>query len=163
MLPVSIEDEVIRRCTERGVTLSLAESCTGGQIGSLLVDVAGSSKVFAGGITAYHNAPKRELLNVPRELLAEHGAVSAEAVAAMAEGARAAFNTTLAIGASGSAGPGGGSADKPSGTVFIGLASPAGTVVERHLFSGSRRAYKMQVAEAGLSLVLRWLDQGGNG
>ncbi len=160
---MSIEDEVIRRCTERGVTISVAESCTGGLIGSLLVDVAGSSKVFAGGITAYHNAPKRQLLNVPRELLEAHGSVSEAAVKAMAAGARAAFNTTLAIGESGIAGPGGGSAAKPSGTVFVGLASPTGTVVERYVFPGSRRAYKMQVAEAGLALVLRWLDEGGNG
>jgi len=155
---MAIEDEVIRRCSERGVTLSTGESCTGGLIGSLLIDVPGSSKVFVGGVTAYHNGPKRRLLGVPIEVLEHGGAVSEGCVRAMAEGAREAFGTTLALGESGIAGPGGGNAEKPSGTVFIALAAPDGTLAEQHVFSGSRRAYKMQVAEAALGMVLRWLD-----
>jgi PncC family amidohydrolase len=155
---MAIEEEVIRRCTERGVTVSTAESCTGGLIGSLLVDVPGSSKVFVGGVTAYHNGPKRNLLNVSEDLLKQHGSVSAETVGAMAEGARVAFGTTLAVAESGVAGPTGGNAEKPAGTVFVGIAAPGGTRVERFQFPGSRRAYKQQVAEAALQYVLDWLD-----
>lgn len=155
---MAIEEEVIRRCTARGVTLSTAESCTGGLIGSLLVDVPGSSKVFAGGVTAYHNGPKRSLLNVPENLLKQHGSVSAEAVGAMAQGARSAFDTTLAVAESGIAGPTGGNSEKPAGTVFVGIATPSGTRVARFQFPGSRRAYKQHVAEAALQLVLDWLD-----
>ena len=155
---MAIEEEVIRRCMEHGVTLSLAESCTGGLIGSLLVDVPGSSKIFAGGITAYHNPPKQRLLGVPAGVLQRGGAVSEAAVRAMAEGARAAFGTTLAVAESGIAGPTGGSPEKPAGTVFIALATPDGTTVAHHVFPGSRRAYKLHVAEAALAMVLRWLD-----
>jgi len=158
---MAIEDEIIRRCTEAGVTISVAESCTGGLIGSLLVDVPGSSKVFAGGVTAYHNRPKQQLLNVPADVLAHGGSVSEACVRAMAEGARAAFGTTLAVAESGIAGPTGGSAEKPAGTVFIAVATPEGTRAEHHVFPGSRRAYKVSVAEAALGLVRQWLDERG--
>jgi len=155
---VAIEEEVIRRCTERGVTVAVAESCTGGLIGSLLVDVPGSSKVFAGGVIAYHNRPKRDLLQVSEEILRAQGAVSAECVQAMAEGARRALGTTLAVAESGIAGPTGGNAEKPAGTVYIGIATPEGARVERFVFPGARRAYKLQVAEAALRLIIDWLD-----
>jgi PncC family amidohydrolase len=155
---MAIEEEVIRRCTERGATIAVAESCTGGLIGSMLVDVPGSSKVFAGGIIAYHNRPKRELLHVPEDILRARGAVSSEAVAAMAEGAREALGTTLALAESGIAGPTGGSAEKPAGTVFIAIATPEGTRCERFVFPGARRAYKMHVADTALGMVIDWLD-----
>src|SRR5436309_1797959 len=143
---MALEEEVIRRFTERGCTIATAESCTGGLIGSLLVDVPGSSKVFVGGVTAYHNGPKRKLLNVPDEVLRAGGSVSEAAVRAMAEGAREAFGTTVALAESGIAGPTGGSEAKPAGTVYIGIATPDGTRVEHHVFPGSRRAYKVHVA-----------------
>lgn len=154
---MAIEEAVIHGCAERGVTLSVAESCTGGLIGSLLVDVPGSSKVFVGGVVAYHGRPKQELLGVPAEVLQHGGSVSEAAVGAMADGARRAFGTTLALAASGIAGPTGGSPEKPVGTVFVGLAAPEGTQVERFLFPSTRRAYKLQVAEAALELVMTWL------
>jgi PncC family amidohydrolase len=152
-----IEDDVIHGCAARGVTLSVAESCTGGLIGSLLVDIPGSSKVFSGGIIAYHNRPKQQLLGVPSEMLQHGGSVSEPAVKAMAEGARRAFGTTLALGSSGIAGPTGGSPEKPIGTVYVALAAPESTQVERFLFPSARRAYKLQVAEAALELVIAWL------
>lgn len=155
---MTVEEEVIRRCAERGVTLAVAESCTGGYLGGLLVSAPGSSKVYLGGVIAYANAPKRNLLHVPEELLRVEGAVSAAAVSAMAEGARAALGTSVAVAASGIAGPTGGNADKPAGTVFIGLATPDGTRAERYLFAVPRRAYLVCVAEAALRLVVEWLD-----
>ena len=155
---MAIEDEVIRRCAERGVTIGLAEACTGGLIGALLVSVPGSSKVFVGGVTAYHNGPKRSLLNVSDAALSQGGSVSEPGVSAMAEGARAAFGTTIALAESGVAGPTGGSAEKPPGTVYIAITTPDGTRAERRQFPGARRAYMQQVAEAALGLVLEWLD-----
>lgn len=158
---MTVEEEVIRRCAERGVTLAVAESCTGGYIGGQLISVPGSSKVFLGGVIAYANAPKRNLLQLSAELLRAEGAVSGPAAAAMAEGARTALGTTLAVGASGIAGPTGGTAEKPAGTVFIALATPNGTRAERYLFAVPRRAYLVCVAEAALQLVLDWLDGEG--
>jgi len=156
---MAVEEEIIRQATQQSVTISVAEACTGGLIGSLLVDVPGSSRVFAGGIVAYASAPKRELLDVPAEILQHGGAVSGECVVAMALGARSRFKTTVAIAASGIAGPAGGTSEKPAGTVFLAFATPDGTQVERHLFPGPRRAYKLRVAEAALAIVARWLEQ----
>jgi nicotinamide-nucleotide amidase len=158
---MAIEDDVIALCRERGVTIALAESCTGGQVGGALVSVAGSSKAYLGAIVAYANAPKRQLLNVPPELLQREGAVSAVAVEAMAEGARAAFGSTLALGISGIAGPTGGNAEKPAGTVFIALATPEGSHAERFVFPGPRRGYIAAVTDTALSMAAAWLR--GNG
>ena len=155
---MAIEEQVIQRCTERGVTLSTAEACTGGLIGAMLVSVPGSSKVFVGGITAYHNGPKRALLGLTDETAKSVGSVSEPGVREMAEGARKAFGTTIAVAESGIAGPTGGSAEKPAGTVYIGIATPDGTRVERFVFPGSRRAYMLSVAETALRFVLDWLD-----
>ncbi|HLZ72332.1 MAG TPA: CinA family protein [Dehalococcoidia bacterium] len=155
---MAIEEQVIQRCTERGVTLSTAEACTGGLIGALLVSVPGSSKVFVGGITAYHNGPKRSLLGLTEETARSVGSVSEPGVHELAEGARKAFGTTIAVAESGIAGPTGGSAEKPAGTVYIGIATPEGTRIERFLFPGSRRAYMLSVAETALRFVIEWLD-----
>jgi PncC family amidohydrolase len=156
---LTVEESVIETCTRLGVTVATAESCTGGLIGSLLVDVPGSSKVYFGGVTAYANAPKRDLLQVPEETLRTHGSVSAECVSAMAEGARRAFGCSVAIAESGIAGPTGGGPDRPIGTVWIALATPDGVTTARHQFPGARRAYKLQVAEAALGMLLEWLRE----
>jgi PncC family amidohydrolase len=169
MIVEPVAEQVIRTFERLGLTLAVAESCTGGMIGHLVTDVPGSSRVFPGGVIAYGNQPKRELLGVPAETLKAHGSVSAEAAAAMAEGARRALGTDVAVAETGIAGPTGGSADKPIGTVFIACAGPSGTVVERHVWAEEpaageragvpfREQYKQQTALAALGMALRAVE-----
>src|SRR3972149_5254967 len=118
----AMEVVVGRLLHARGLTLALAESCTGGLIASRLTDVAGSSRYFERGLGVYSNAAKQTLLGVPEALLARYGAVSAECAEAMARGVRSHAGTDLGLSVTGIAGPGGGSPGKPGGTGFIGLA-----------------------------------------
>lgn len=118
---------VVQQFTKAGRTLATAESCTGGQIAARLVDVAGASSMFAGGVVAYSNAAKVALLGVPQALLDQHGAVSEPVAAAMASGARERFGCDFAVATTGIAGPEGGTAEKPVGTVCFALAGPGGT------------------------------------
>src|SRR5438132_195697 len=111
-----------------GQTLAVAESCTGGLLGSRLTDVPGSSEYFLGGVIAYHDSLKTSLLNVPSEIIEQHGAVSAECALAMARGVRRLTGASIGISITGIAGPSGGTEAKPVGTVFIGI---AGTNTER--------------------------------
>jgi PncC family amidohydrolase len=165
----ALAGQVVRALQERGLTIAAAESCTGGLIGHLLTDVPGSSRVFPGGVVAYGNGPKRGLLGVPAELLQAHGAVSAETALAMAEGVRRTMQTDVGIGVTGIAGPTGGSAEKPVGTVFIAYAGPGGSEVERHVWatepdagnadgSALREHNKHKSAMAALELVLRMVE-----
>jgi nicotinamide-nucleotide amidase len=154
---MAIEDEVVALCRERSATIALAESCTGGRVGSMLVSVPGSSRVFLGAVVAYANVPKQHLLGVPGELIARHGAVSGEVAVAMAEGARRLFGSTIALGITGIAGPTGGTKDRPAGTVFIALATPEETRAQRFFFPGPRRGYLAAVTDAALELVAAWL------
>lgn len=140
-------------------TLATAESCTGGLIGSLITDVAGSSDYFAGGILAYSNAIKQSLLGVRAETLARHGAVSAETACEMADGARRVLAADVALSATGIAGPGGGTPDKPVGLVWIGLATPADTSPHRFVWDGDRATNKRLSAEAALRLLVEHLQQ----
>lgn len=126
----------------RGWRLSVAESCTGGWIAKVLTDVAGSSQWFDGGVVAYSNAAKIALLGVSSTVIRAHGAVSEEAVCAMAEGARSRFATDLAVAVSGIAGPGGGTADKPVGLVHFAWAAPSGMTAARRIFPGTREAVR---------------------
>jgi nicotinamide-nucleotide amidase len=134
----------------RGWRLASAESCTGGWIGKVLTDVAGSSQWFDGGVVAYSNNAKTALLGVPTELLAAHGAVSEDAVCAMAEGARSRFSADLAVAVSGIAGPGGGTPDKPVGLVHFAWAAPGGVTAARRLFAGTRDAVRRQTVALAL-------------
>jgi PncC family amidohydrolase len=140
-------------------TLATAESCTGGLIGSLITDVPGSSDYFVGGILAYSNTIKQSLLGVRAETLARHGAVSAQTAAEMAEGARRVLAADVALSATGIAGPGGGTPDKPVGLVWIGLATPAGTSTHRFVWAGDRATNKQLSAEAALRLLVEHLQQ----
>jgi nicotinamide-nucleotide amidase len=138
--------------------LITAESCTGGGIGAVLTEIPGSSAWFEGGIISYSNALKTGLLGVSPAVLDHHGAVSAEVVAAMTRGALACSTADMAVAVSGVAGPGGGSADKPVGTVWIGWqhrGQPA--ITRRYQFDGDRQAVRqatIQAAIAGLILQL---------
>jgi nicotinamide-nucleotide amidase len=126
----------------RGLRLATAESCTGGWIAKVMTDVAGSSQWFDGGIVAYSNAAKTALLGVASDVLAAHGAVSEETVRAMAAGAKSRFAADFAVAVSGIAGPDGGSADKPVGTVHFAWAGPGGVTAARRIFAGTREAVR---------------------
>lgn len=141
-------------CLERGRSLSTAESCTGGLIGHLLTEIAGSSEYYAGGAITYGDALKRSMLDVPQATLAAHGAVSAQTAVAMAGGARAAFGTDLALAVTGIAGPSGGSARKPVGLTYVAVSDAAGHDVRRFLWSGDRSENKRASAGAALKLLL---------
>jgi nicotinamide-nucleotide amidase len=140
---------------ERGLTLGTAESCTGGLAAARLTDAPGSSDVFKGAIVAYANEVKAERLGVPEWVLAEHGAVSAEAAAAMAHGARRALGVDVAVAVTGIAGPDGGTEEKPVGLVFLHAAGPGGEVARRIDFPGDRETIRLRAAVAALHLVRR--------
>lgn len=138
----------------RGWMLATAESCTGGLIAAACTDLAGSSTWFERGFVTYSNAAKSELLGVPPELIAAHGAVSEPVARAMAEGAVAHSPAQVALAVTGVAGPGGGSADKPVGTVWFGWRVGGRTFAERCRFDGDRAAVRAQtVAHAGRRLA----------
>jgi nicotinamide-nucleotide amidase len=139
------------------LTISTAESCTGGLLASRLTDVAGSSDYVERGVVCYSNRAKTELLGVPDELILEHGAVSEAVAAAMARGIRERAGTDLGVGITGIAGPGGGSAAKPVGTVVIALAWAGGEVVVRSWFPGEREQVKYFSSQAALDMVRRHL------
>ena len=142
---------------KRGLTLAVAESCTGGLLASLITDVPGSSDYFVGGVVAYSNTVKEEVLGVPRDVLRTAGAVSPECARAMAEGARKLLGTDLALATTGIAGPTGGTSQKPVGLVYVALAHPDGTEVREHRFVGSRRGNKHSAAHGALELLLEFL------
>ena len=136
---------------QAGATLATAESCTGGLIGQLITSVPGSSDYYLGGVVAYANDTKCELLGVPEELIRRHGAVSEPVAAAMAEGCRTRFGADWAVSLTGIAGPGGGSEDKPVGLVYVGLAGAAGTRVHRHVLPGTREIVRLRAALTALN------------
>ena len=148
-------EKLVQTLIERKLTCATAESCTGGGVGYAITGVAGSSAVFWGGIISYDNSVKRDVLGVPEEVLATKGAVSSECAAAMAEGARRRLNTDLAVSITGIAGPGGGSAEKPVGLVWFGLASKTGTTTEKKIFPGNREAVRTAAIEHAIGLLLR--------
>ena len=132
----TLEEIVGRLLKERQATLAVAESCTGGLLAHRMTNIPGSSEYFERGVVVYSNQAKTELLQVPGELIAELGAVSAPVAEKMAEGVRHLSRATLGLAITGIAGPGGGSADKPVGTVFIALSGPDGTASRRYQFWG---------------------------
>jgi nicotinamide-nucleotide amidase len=148
----SLASVVLQLLRERGHRLAVAESCTGGGIGAALAAVPGASDVFLGGVIAYANAVKQELLGVPAQLLDTHGAVSDPVALAMAEGARRSTGAEWGLAVTGIAGPGGGSADKPVGLVHIALAGPDGATTEGVRFGSGRGREWIQTLTAGEAL-----------
>jgi PncC family amidohydrolase len=151
-------DELARRlqtaCLAAGSTVALAESCTGGLIAAALTEIAGSSGYFVGGVVSYSNETKRDLLGVDPAILEAHGAVSAQAARAMAVGARERFGATLAASVTGIAGPDGGTAAKPVGLTYIGVADAEGVDVRRIVWSGDRAANRRDSVVAVLEMLL---------
>ena len=152
-------EKLVKVLTEKRMTCATAESCTGGGVGYAITAVSGSSAVFWGGIISYDNSVKRDVLGVPEEVLATKGAVSSECAAAMAEGAKRLLKTDLAVSLTGIAGPGGGSAEKPVGLVWFGLASGgsrsrATVITEKKVFPGDRETVRSSAIEHALQLLL---------
>ena len=150
---VALAEQLQDRCLRRGITVALADSCTGGLVAASITEVPGSSGYFLGGVVSYANSAKEALLDVPAPVLAAHGAVSAETARAMVAGARARFGATLAAAVTGVAGPDGGSVAKPVGLTYVAVADAAGTDVRRFAFDGDRHGNRDAAAQA----VLEWL------
>lgn len=144
------------------LTLATAESCTGGMVAAALSSIPGSSAYFLGGIVAYANPVKVALLGVSETVLHAHGAVSAETAMAMAEGARDRLGADIAVSVTGIAGPSGGTATKPVGLVYLGLADPGGTRADAHQWRGGRGAIRRSAAAAALAAVVA-AARGGTG
>ena len=153
----SLEVVVGALLRERGLGVSTAESCTGGLVAHRLTNIPGSSRYVDRGVVVYSNEAKTDLLGVPAELIRAHGAVSAPVAEAMARGVCRIGGTACGVAVTGIAGPDGGSPEKPVGTVFIGVASPAGVEVRRFRFAGGREAVKGQSAQAALDMLRRAL------
>ena len=147
-----------RALRERGLTLAVAESCTGGLIAQRITAVPGSSDYFLGGFITYANALKRQLLGVSDALLREQGAVSEAVARQMVGGAAATLAADCAMAVTGIAGPGGGTPDKPVGTVWIAALTPSRTEVRLHRFGGTRDEIRARAAQAALAMLLRTLD-----
>ncbi|MFT5532089.1 MAG: nicotinamide-nucleotide amidase [Burkholderiaceae bacterium] len=142
---------------QRGLLLTTAESCTGGGVAHAITEIAGSSEWFDCGFVTYSNASKIELLDVPDALIAQHGAVSEEIAAAMAEGALASSNAHVALSTTGIAGPGGAVPGKPVGTVCFGWSMNSTSITERKVFEGDRQSVREQSVAHALQGLLRLL------
>ena len=153
----SMEEVVGRQLTLSSRTVALAESCTGGLIGHRLTQVPGSSSYLDRGFICYSNQAKQELLGVPKKVLQRYGAVSAPVAKAMATGARARSHTDLGLSVTGIAGPGGGTAQKPVGLVFMGIDGPHGAYAKQFQFYGARPDIKMRASQAALNMLRLYL------
>jgi nicotinamide-nucleotide amidase len=154
----SLADSVAQRLSAEGLTLALAESCTGGLIGHLITGVSGASEFLDRGLITYSNRAKMELLGVEARVLEEHGAVSAETAAQMAAGARLESGVDLGLAVTGIAGPTGGSEEKPVGTVYFGLAAEDGVKTLHRRFMGNRAQIKLMSAWTALDMLRRYLE-----
>lgn len=155
---VALAERLQGRCLGAGVTVATAESCTGGLVAHVLTEVPGSSGYLRGGIVAYADEAKAALLGVPPDVIAAHGAVSAQVAVAMAEGARARFGVDAAVGVTGVAGPGGGTTEKPVGLVYVAVAGLGAADVRRYHWPGDRAANKHASARAAIELLLERVE-----
>jgi nicotinamide-nucleotide amidase len=152
-----MEEVIGRLLLTRGLTLAVAESCTGGLIGERLTRVPGSSKYFLGGVITYSNEAKQSLLGVPRRVLEANGAVSAETARIMAEGVRRVFNASIGIAVTGIAGPSSDGTDKSPGLVYCAIADAEGHRVSERKFPGDRERVRIQASQLALDMVRRRL------
>jgi nicotinamide-nucleotide amidase len=154
---VDLAEVVLDLCRARGITIGVAESCTGGLLGARLTAIPGSSDVFHGGIIAYDNRVKSSLSGVPDALLRDYGAVSEPVVRAMATGSRAALGTDVALAITGVAGPGGDTEDKPVGTVWVALDLRGDVESRRYMMVGDRAEIRHRSAQAAMEMLRRRL------
>ena len=153
----SLEEVVGMFLVLKNANIATAESCTGGLVAERLTNVPGSSRYFISGVVCYSNEWKMELAGIPPLMLEMQGAVSPEVARGLAEGIRSRMGTTIGVGITGIAGPDGGSAEKPVGTVHIAVATPTETVNRRFLFPGDRERVRWQASQAALDMVRREL------
>ena len=152
----SVEEWLGAYLSDKGWRIATAESCTGGLIASRITDVSGSSVYFEQGFITYSNEAKMALLGVSQDIVATEGgpgAVSEECALAMAEGVRSATGSDVGLSVTGIAGPTGGSAEKPVGTVYMAVATPSGATCRHHLFKGTRLEVKAQTAQSALDMA----------
>jgi nicotinamide-nucleotide amidase len=153
-----MENTLEKLLIQKSLTISVAESCTGGLIGHIITSVPGSSAYFMGGIISYSNQAKCDLLSVSPETIKLYGAVSGETAIEMAKGVKERFNTDIGLSVTGIAGPDGGNIEKPVGTVYMGLVFDKEPIAIRYLFKGDREQIKQQTAETAIENVRRYLD-----
>lgn len=151
---MNLEFELGKILTEKNLTIACAESCTGGLLTSRLTDIVGSSAYVQGSIVSYSNAVKNSVLNIKAETLKEFGAVSEQTARQMSSNVRELFKTDIGVGVTGIAGPGGGSSEKPVGTVYISVSNSDNVIVKRFNFSGSRSEIKNQSCDAAMKMVM---------
>ena len=154
----SREQQLAELLTARGFTIATAESCTGGLVSHRITTVAGSSTYFPGGVVSYSNALKQSLLGVPAAILEQRGAVSPECARAMARGIRRLTGADVGVSTTGIAGPGGATARKPVGLIYVACSTPDGDVVQEHRWHGTRLENIELAADAALALVVGVLD-----
>lgn len=150
---MTVAEKLVDLLKARSLTCATAESCTGGGVGSAITSVPGSSAVFLGGVISYANEVKRDVLGVSGADLTRVGAVSPEVAAQMADGARRLLKTDLAVSLTGIAGPDGGSAEKPVGLVWFGLATKSGVRTEKAIFRGDRARVREQAVVHALGML----------
>ena len=149
----TLEEEVVELLARKHLTVTTAESCTGGLIAGTLINAAGASDVLNEGYVTYSNEAKERLVHVSHETLERYGAVSAQTAQEMAEGAARAAGADAALSATGIAGPGGGTVDKPVGLVYIGCCLNGRTVVKECRFNGSRMENRLRTVETALTML----------
>ena len=157
-MQTTLAEEVVQLLKRSKMTVTTVESCTGGLISATLVDVAGASAVLNQAYVTYANEAKQSLVGVKAETLEAYGAVSEQTAREMAEGGAKVANANAALAVTGIAGPDGGTAEKPVGLVYIGCHVNGNTVVERNVFSGTRREVREQSVEAALKLLKKQLS-----
>ena len=150
----SLAPQVVRQFTEKGLTLGTAESLTAGLIAATVADVSGASAVLMGGVVSYDPRVKHEVLGVSQEVIDTVGVVSEACALQMASGARKLLSVDVALSATGVAGPTGGTAENPVGTVWLGVSTAKGTVARRFQFDGDRQSVRRQTVETALRLAL---------
>jgi nicotinamide-nucleotide amidase len=153
----TLEEVIVKLLTHRNQTLAVAESCTGGLLANRITNVPGASAVFLAGYVCYANQAKIDMLNIDPQLIEKHGAVSEEVARALADQARACASSDYALATTGVAGPGGGSPEKPVGTVYIALARAGKTIARKFFFPTDRETFKQLAAQAALDLLRRRL------
>lgn len=156
---MKVVEELAELLTSRNWTVAVAESCTGGLLGHLITSVPGSSEYFQGGMTVYSNTAKIDLLGITQDCLRNHGSVSERTALAMATGVMDAFQVDLGIGITGIAGPGGGTEQKPVGTVYVAVTGDLDEKVKTLALDGSRDDIKLAAAEATLEFACEFLRE----
>ena len=155
---ISMVEKLVQALAEMGLTVSTAESCTGGMVASTIIDVPGASDVYNEGFITYSNDAKMKYLNVAEETLEVYGAVSEETVREMALGCRRATGSNVAVVTSGVAGPGGGTVEKPVGLVYIGCAYKDIVEVKNYKFEGDRTSIRKQATQEAINMVLEMIE-----